>query len=194
VSMFKKTMIYLGLGPDEEYEQYDDLLHAHGSDQTADSPGGAGTGSAMSAVPPGTANLRPIPRTQSDESPTVRPTAVPAGRQGAAQSAWEHSESHPSTFTGQAVRIVEAPTVKPHAVSPSSFNDAQSIGDRFKSGQPVIVNLQAVDRDVRRRIVDFASGLCYALAGKMDRVADQVYLLTPNDVVVSRADAREALH
>lgn len=193
MSVFKKTMIYLGLGPDEEYEQYDDVLHAHGSGQPGDSVGLSG--SATGAAPQqGTSNLRPIPRTQADATSTVRPTAASSDRPGADRSAWEHSQSHPSTFTGQAVRIVEAPTVKPHAVSPSSFNDAQSIGDRFKSGQPVIVNLQGVDRDVRRRIVDFASGLCYALAGRMDRVADQVYLLTPSDVVVSRADARDALH
>ena len=79
-------------------------------------------------------------------------------------------------------------------MSPTTFNDAQSIGDRFKAGQAVIVNLQGADRDLRRRLVDFASGLCYALGGKMDRVADQVYLLTPADVEVSAADTRRALH
>ena len=88
---------------------------------------------------------------------------------------------------------MEATAAKPHAVSPGSFNEAQEIGDRFKSGQPVIVNLQGVDKDLRRRLVDFASGLCYALAGKMDRVADQVYLLTPADVEVSQDDTRRAL-
>ncbi len=78
-------------------------------------------------------------------------------------------------------------------MSPTSFNEAQGIGDRFKAGQAVIVNLQGVDRDLRRRLVDFASGLCYALGGKMDRVADQVYLLSPPDVVVSAADTQSAL-
>ncbi len=57
----------------------------------------------------------------------------------------------------------------------------------------MIVNLQGVERDLRRRLVDFASGLCYALGGKMDRVADQVYLLTPADVEVSSDDTRRAL-
>ncbi len=50
----------------------------------------------------------------------------------------------------------------------------------------MIVNLQHADRDLRRRIVDFASGLCYALGGSMERVADQVYLLVPTDVSVGR--------
>ncbi len=91
------------------------------------------------------------------------------------------------------VRVVHAvatKSMKPHAVSPDAFNDAQEIGDRFKSGQPVIVNLQAVDRDLQRRLVDFSSGLCYAMGGKMDRVADQVYLLTPADVEVSKETPR----
>ena len=57
----------------------------------------------------------------------------------------------------------------------------------------MIVNLQAVERDLRRRLVDFASGLCYALAGKMDRVADHVYLLTPADVEVSHEESLRAL-
>ena len=91
----------------------------------------------------------------------------------------------------QAVRIVDSTrTASPHAMSPTTFNDAQGIGDRFKGGQPVIVNLQGADRDLRRRLVDFASGLCYALGGKMERVADQVYLLTPADVEVAVSDRR----
>ena len=85
---------------------------------------------------------------------------------------------------------MEPKSRKPYAVSPEAFNDAQEIGDRFKSGQPVIVNLQAVDRDLRRRLVDFSSGLCYAMGGKMDRVADQVYLLTPAEVEVSATPTR----
>ncbi len=190
--MFKKTMIYLGLGPDSEYEQHDDFMHAHAA-EPADPGDYRGVDSpAVAAPPPGTATVRPLQR--AEDPVKAGPVGfgseqAPGGRAGAPRS-----ETHPSTFSGQAVRIVETPTVKPHAVSPTSFNDAQSIGDRFKSGQPVIINLQGVNRDVRRRIVDFASGLCYALAGKMDRVADQVYLLTPSDVVVSRADARDALH
>ena len=92
-----------------------------------------------------------------------------------------------------AVRTIGPANANPHAVSPTSFNDAQEIGDRFKTGQPVIVNLQAVDRDLRRRLVDFASGLCYAIAGKMERVADQVYLLTPADIEVPPEETRRHL-
>ena len=56
------------------------------------------------------------------------------------------------------------------------------MADTFKHGQPVIMNLQEVDRDLLRRLIDFASGLCYALNGKLDKVASGVYLLTPANV------------
>jgi cell division inhibitor SepF len=79
---------------------------------------------------------------------------------------------------------------KPHVVSPSTFNDVQEVADCFKSSQPVIVNLQGVDRDLSRRLIDFASGLCYGLEGNMERVADQVFLLTPSGAQVSDDDRR----
>ena len=64
-----------------------------------------------------------------------------------------------------------APTAKPHIVTPRSFNEAQEIGDHYKEKLPVIINLQPAERDLSRRIIDFASGLCYGLAGRMERVA-----------------------
>ncbi len=82
---------------------------------------------------------------------------------------------------------------KVHVVAPSRFADAQEIGDRFKNGQPVIVNLQANDRELSRRMIDFCSGVTYALSGSMDKVADQVFLLTPSNVEVS-AEERRRLH
>lgn len=90
------------------------------------------------------------------------------------------------------VRTLSA-TSRPHVVTPSSFNDAQVIGDEFKGNAPVILNLQGVSRDLARRLIDFASGLCYALDGQMERVANQVYLLTPTDVEVS-PEERRRLH
>jgi cell division inhibitor SepF len=64
-------------------------------------------------------------------------------------------------------------------VRPRQFDSAQEIADKFKEGQPVIVNLEATDREVSRRLVDFASGLCYGLNGTMEKVASGVYLLKP---------------
>jgi cell division inhibitor SepF len=75
-------------------------------------------------------------------------------------------------------------------VVPVGFNDAQEIGDKLKDNQPVIVNLQGIDRDLSRRLIDFSSGLTYGLGGAMERVAEQVFLLTPSNVEVSPEEKR----
>src|SRR6187431_2607438 len=77
------------------------------------------------------------------------------------------------------------PPAKVHLVVPRSFNDAQQIADRFKAQVPVIINLQGADTDLSKRLIDFSSGLTYALDGSMQRVADKVFLLTPRNVEVS---------
>ena len=72
-----------------------------------------------------------------------------------------------------------------HLVVPRSFNDAQDIADKFKDAIPVIINLQGSETDLSKRLIDFASGLTYALDGGMQRIADKVFLLTPRNVEVS---------
>jgi cell division inhibitor SepF len=75
--------------------------------------------------------------------------------------------------------------VRVHLVIPKSFNDAQDVADKFKDSIPVIINLQGSDADLSKRLIDFASGLTYALDGGMQRIADKVFLLTPRNVEVS---------
>jgi cell division inhibitor SepF len=75
--------------------------------------------------------------------------------------------------------------VRVHLVIPKSFNDAQDVADKFKDAIPVIINLQGSDADLSKRLIDFASGLTYALDGGMQRIADKVFLLTPRNVEVS---------
>jgi cell division inhibitor SepF len=75
--------------------------------------------------------------------------------------------------------------VRVHLVIPKSFNDAQQIADKFKDSIPVILNLQGTDTDLAKRLIDFASGLTYALDGGMQRIADKVFMLTPRNVEIS---------
>jgi cell division inhibitor SepF len=75
--------------------------------------------------------------------------------------------------------------VRVHLVIPKSFNDAQDVADKFKDSIPVILNLQSSETDLSKRLIDFASGLTYALDGGMQRIADKVFLLTPRNVEVS---------
>ena len=181
MSMLKKAMIYLGLGPDEHYESYEDPIRS--SQPSVAVPGRYPAGA--EAVPgPGVSVASGSAPDSTVLGRTVRPINLASAEDGGPM------DDPDADSSVRVVHSMPSKAMKPHAVSPDAFNDAQEIGDRFKSGQPVIVNLQAVDRDLRRRLVDFSSGLCYAMGGKMDRVADQVYLLTPADVEVSRGAAR----
>ena len=119
-----------------------------------------GVGVAPRTADPGP-NVRPMSR--DDSPPSPRPSVV---------------RTMPSASTAARVHVVE----------PRGFNDAQEVGDRLKANQPVILNLQGLDRDLQRRLIDFSSGLAYALGGSMSRVADQVFLLTPSNVEVSQEE------
>jgi cell division inhibitor SepF len=83
--------------------------------------------------------------------------------------------------------------VRVHLVVPKNFNDAQQIADKFKDSIPVILNLQGADTDLSKRLIDFASGLTYALDGGMQRIADKVFLLTPRNVEVSAEERARLL-
>jgi cell division inhibitor SepF len=90
--------------------------------------------------------------------------------------------------------VVQAvPSVQVHLVLPESFQDAKHIADRFKDAVPVILNLQGVDQELSKRLIDFTSGLTYALDGGMQRVADKVFLLTPRNVEVSAEERARLL-
>jgi cell division inhibitor SepF len=83
--------------------------------------------------------------------------------------------------------------VEVHLVVPKNFNDAQQIADKFKTTVPVILNLQGAETDLAKRLIDFSSGLTYALDGGMQRVADKVFLLTPRNVEVSAEERARLL-
>jgi cell division inhibitor SepF len=128
------------------------------------------------------------------ERPNVR-RLTPRGRQqdfddwtdpepDAATSA-RTSVLRPRGRRAEAVGVRAVPSVQVHLVVPRSFNDAQQIADKFKDSMPVILNLQGADQELSKRLIDFTSGLTYALDGGMQRVADKVFLLTPRNVEVS---------
>lgn len=179
-TMWRKAMLYLGLGPDEEYDDYE-----------------PGYDDPPSAKAP--------PRQRPSQSPSYaaataeEPSAIGAVRPMTSGSSRAESPSGPTGTVvarsrGGVVRpVAVTPNAKPHVVVPTSFNQAQEVADKFKGNQPVIVNLQAAERDLARRLIDFNSGLCYGLGGQMEKVANQVYLLTPSNVEVS-AEERRRLH
>src|SRR5580765_5880448 len=138
------------------------------------------------------------------ERPNVR--RLTPRRRGQDFDDWTDSESDAPTRHVAAVRpsrsaaarpqmeVVPNPnSVRVHLVLPRSFNDAQQIADKFKQSIPVILNLQGSDAELSKRLIDFASGLTYALEGGMQRVADKVFLLTPNNVQVSAEERARLL-
>ena len=80
-----------------------------------------------------------------------------------------------------------------HVVTPRSFNDAQQVADEFKRSKPVIINLQSSDRELSKRLIDFSSGMTYALGGGMQRISQGIFLLTPQNVDVSAEEKARIL-
>lgn len=166
-SMWRRAMLYLGLGPDDEYDDYGPV------DDHAHLPSHAPAPMPSRYTPPEPPEpqmsaVRPLPREME------QPSGVTAVRRSPVVKPL----------------VAQTPSPKPYAISPVSFNESQDVADKFMAGVPVIVNLQGVDRDLSRRIVDFASGLCYGLRGQMERVTHQLYLLTPAHVEVSAEEKR----
>ena len=163
MSGFRRMMTYLGLVEDDEY---DDEAY----EEAAPTPPPTRPARAMERDDPMN-GIRTLPR-ERDITPEPRSGVTVTPR--------------PSVIRP----ITPTPAPRVHTVTPSSFQDAQEIGDRVKAGVPVIVNLQAVERDLMRRIIDFTSGLVYGLGGDMEKAADRVFLLTPTNVEVSAEEKR----
>lgn len=194
-------MVYLGLVDDEEYEEYEPY------DEPQAQPMGQAAPPRRAARPvpdpmegtydPEPTGVRTLPRDEgfSPELRSMEPRAVePRGLGGSGMG------SPSGMGSSGAVTVQPRPSVvrpfsqpqaaKVHITVPVGFNDAQEIGDKLKANQPVIVNLQGIDRDLSRRLIDFSSGLTYGLGGAMERVAEQVFLLTPSNVEVSAEEKR----
>ncbi len=168
-SIWRRTMVYLGLVDDDEYEEYEPY----------DEP------------PPQPVAARRSARPERIE-PAYEPEPTMAAPMGGGVRTLPREDSGITIQQRPSVVRQIAPVASPrvHLVAPTGFNDAKEIGDRLKSSQPVILNLQGVDRELCRRLIDFASGVTYGLAGQMEKVADQVFLLTPTNVEVSAEEKR----
>ena len=83
-----------------------------------------------------------------------------------------------------------SPLSKITTLRPKDYSEARTIGERFRDGQPVIMDLVSMDNADAKRLVDFAAGLAFALRGSFDKVATKVFLLSPADVDVSAEERR----
>ena len=166
--VWNRTLVYFGIAEDEEWDE--DLTV---SDEDVE----------RDYRRRDRANVRRLPR-RRDEGWSDPDSVSEAELEPPARSSARRSRLRGVDSSGQ---------VRVHLVLPRSFNDAQQIADRFKDSVPVILNLQNADTELSKRLIDFASGLTYALDGSMQRVADKVFLLTPRNVQVSAEERARAL-
>jgi cell division inhibitor SepF len=164
--VWNRTLVYFGIAEDEDWDE-DGLATEEELERDYRQRNRA--------------NVRRLPRRQEEEWTDAEPV----------------SEQAAATASSRRTRLrgVEsgAGQVRVHLVLPRSFNDAQQIADKFKDQVPVILNLQSADNELSKRLIDFASGLTYALDGSMQRVADKVFLLTPRNVEVSAEERARML-
>lgn len=159
-----KAMDYLGLSDNDAYGEYEPY-----EDQ---------------APPPG--SRRPPERSSYDfEQPTVRAVPIVPVESGIGMVTAQPARPAPVASSGSVRPLPGNSGAKLHSVTPKSFADAQEIGERFRAGHTVLVNLGEVERETKRRLIDFAAGLIFGLNGAMERVSDVVYTLTPRDSAVS---------
>jgi cell division inhibitor SepF len=118
----------------------------------------------------------------------------PAPRRGRVREV-EDTEEEPAPRRGRrrTARGNGGGVASMHVVTPRSFNDAQQVADEFKRSKPVIINLQSTDRELSKRLIDFSSGMTYALGGGMQRIAQGIFLLTPQNVEVSAEEKARIL-
>jgi cell division inhibitor SepF len=176
--VWNKTLVYFGIAEEEEWDEDGYLTDEELQRAYADRPN-------VRRLAPRRARREdfddwtdPEPTVSAARTSVLRPAPEPRRLRGV--------ESVPNGGGGGGAARV-------HLVLPRSFNDAQQIADRFKESVPVILNLQGSDQELAKRLIDFASGLTYALDGGMQRVADKVFLLTPRNVEVSAEERARML-
>jgi cell division inhibitor SepF len=173
MAIWKRAMDYLGLGPDDAYDEYDvapepEPRPARSRPRDVDN-GSRSRGEYDDGV------VRSVPRQAPREPEPAGRRPQPAGDDSTVQPRPINPRQPAAPPRGGS----QSMSSDPYTVRPRRFDSAQEIADKFKEGLPVIMNLEGSDREVSRRLIDFASGLCYGLNGSMEKVATGVYLLKP---------------
>ncbi len=197
MTMWKKTMTWLGLDPDADYEaeggqNFNDPALGHVEEVTPVPVGVPPTPPGPSASEPDASEFSAVrslgPMSEDgDYAGDYVPSNKPLSNTSLRPVDVVNRDDPPM---GSVTAVPASPSSKPQLVAPRSFNDAQEVADRFRAGAPVILNLQETDAELGRRLIDFCSGLCYGLRGQMQRVGDRVFLVTPAEVQLSPDDHR----
>ena len=161
----KRAAAWLGLVTDDRYGEYDD---ADGSERTE----GISREELLADHDRQPASVTPL---EARRPATVTHGSTPVPTSGAAAPA---PTSHPRT--ADVSRII--------TVHPRTYNEARTIGEHYRDGVPVIMNLTEMEDVDAKRLVDFAAGLIFGLRGTIERVTSKVFLLSPQNVTVTAED------
>ena len=164
----KKTMVYLGLADEELYEDEQQEAPAQQRQQAAPAP---------AAAP----SAAPVQETPAPAAPAAAPAEPKTHTHQRGAQVTPLRRSH--TTAQKATPVQEMNEIL--TVHPREYKDAQSIAESFRDGIPVIINLSQMTETDARRMIDFASGLSLGLYGKIERVTNKVFLLSPAHVAVS---------
>ncbi|CAB4882609.1 unannotated protein [freshwater metagenome] len=102
------------------------------------------------------------------------------------------------TVVGRSENVVESEFVEESSsynivtLQPRSYSEARKVGEYYRQGNPVIINLDDMEESERKRLVDFSSGLVFGLHGRIERISLKVFLLSPANVNVSNEDRSAA--
>lgn len=177
----KRAAAWLGLVTDDRYTDYDDAAYddAANYEELIDEE----TSDERRAGPDKPATVTPLEsRRQTAAAPTASsPSPTPMGPTSmGAVSAVGSTTLAPHARTADVSRII--------TVHPRTYNEARIIGEYFRDGVPVIMNLSDMEDVDAKRLVDFAAGLIFGLRGSIERVTSKVFLLSPHDVTVAAED------
>jgi FtsZ-interacting cell division protein YlmF len=148
------------------------------------SPRRGATGRPIGLAPAAGSAVAPAGPTAAVAAP-VRAGGVAAGGAAGASAAGLAVREKP------VAEVAPAPAVQPYRITtvhPRTYNEARTIGERYREGCPVIMNLTELDDADAKRLVDFAAGLIFGLRGSIERVTAKVFLLSPQDVDVTAED------
>ena len=189
----RKIMAYLGL-VDDEYDEYDDLSDRNRPVSPRQAPTGAGRPESRDRDYDRDYDREPRRTRERDDDYYLRPepprmapvTRIrPMNQSGEPVSGPGQRSPLPPTQRPTMVSKGMSEAARVSVVTPLRFGDAKEVGEHIRANKPVIINLQDADRDLQRRMIDFCSGIAFAANCTMERVADQVFLLSPTDVTVS---------
>ena len=178
MSIMKRAMDFLGLGPDDAYDDYDlppEPERPMRASRAPREPEPVARSGRSNHHEPEDEMVRTTPPRPSFPLTNAESSRRPQQPNDDSSVQPRPTNPRPATPTVRTLPIAGEPAT----VKPRRFDQAQEIADRFKEGLPVIMNLENTDRDVSRRLIDFASGICYGLNGSMEKVASGVYLLKP---------------